>query len=402
MTTAQHTSSEWPAWATETIQIVASDPAWPRKAAEEIRQLEPLLFSFGSGPIEHIGSTSVPSLPAKPIIDLQTEIPSFDQIETIAATLRAAGDWHYVPPELDQRPYRRFFIKVADGHRSIHLHLLLKGAPQASAQRRFRDILIIDPNLREGYLAIKQAAANQFSHDRELYTEMKSSFINRALSASADQPSGAPPPSNRIRIVFATNNANKVREIRSAVGDSLDIVSLEDANIDIDIPEPHDTLEANATEKSSTIHHLTGGNCFSEDTGLEVYALNGEPGVKSARYAGEDRAFEKNIEKLLTKLGNNPDRRARFRTVISLILDEKEYLFEGVCEGHILTSPTGAEGFGYDPVFSPEGETRSFAEMGMEEKNRYSHRRKAADQLVSFLRQYAGAKKTQPAKKENP
>src|SRR5260221_10644824 len=174
----------------------------------------------------------------------------------------------------------------------------------------------------------------------------------------------------RIRIIFATNNDHKVAEIQAAIGLSLEVVSLRQAGIDIDIPEPHDTLEANASEKSATIHRLTGKNCFSEDTGLEVAALNGEPGVKSARYAGEDRAFEKNVEKLLLRLGNSPDRKARFRTVISLVLDGQEHLFEGICDGRILTVPAGSKGFGYDPIFAPDGEDRSFAEMTLEEKNR--------------------------------
>jgi XTP/dITP diphosphohydrolase len=190
-----------------------------------------------------------------------------------------------------------------------------------------------------------------------------------------------------MQLIFATNNQHKVEEIQSAIGGALEVISLRQAGIDIDIPEPHDSLEANASGKSITIHRLTGMNCFSEDTGLEVDALGGEPGVKSARYAGEDRAFQKNIEKLLSILGDNPDRRARFRTVISLILDGKETLFEGVCEGRILPSPTGEGGFGYDPVFAPDGESRSFAQMSMEEKNRYSHRRQAADKLVAFLQQ---------------
>jgi len=189
-----------------------------------------------------------------------------------------------------------------------------------------------------------------------------------------------------IKLIFATNNQHKVDEIQSAIGSALEVISLRQAGIDIDIPEPHDTLEANATEKSSTIHRLTGMSCFSEDTGLEVAALNGEPGVKSARYAGEDKSFQKNIDKVLGKLGTNPDRKARFRTVISLIFDGREYLFEGVSDGHILSTPAGAGGFGYDPIFVPDGETRSFAEMTLDEKNRYSHRRKAADQLLAFLR----------------
>lgn len=193
--------------------------------------------------------------------------------------------------------------------------------------------------------------------------------------------------SQHIRIIFATNNAHKVEEIQLAIGNTLGVISLRQAGIDIDIPEPHDTLEANALEKSSTIHRLTGENCFSEDTGLEVTALNGEPGVKSARYAGDHGDTEKNIEKLLQKLAGTTDRRARFRTVISLIWQGHEHLFEGICEGHILETPVGSHGFGYDPVFVPEGDTRSFAQLSPEEKNRYSHRRKAADQLVSFLQQ---------------
>jgi XTP/dITP diphosphohydrolase len=193
--------------------------------------------------------------------------------------------------------------------------------------------------------------------------------------------------SQYIRIIFATNNAHKVEEIQLTIGNTLEVISLRQAGIDIDIPEPHDTLEANASEKSSTIHRLTGENCFSEDTGLEVPALNGEPGVKSARYAGDHGDTEKNIEKLLQKLAGTTNRHARFRTVISLIWQGHEHQFEGICEGHILEMPVGGHGFGYDPVFVPEGDTRSFAQLSPEEKNRYSHRRKAADQLVSFLQQ---------------
>jgi len=149
-----------------------------------------------------------------------------------------------------------------------------------------------------------------------------------------------------MKLIFATNNQHKVQEIQAAINDRFEVISLEAAGIHIDIPEPYDTLEANASEKSWTIHRLTGANCFSEDTGLEVEALSGEPGVKSARYAGENRAFEDNIKKLLEKLGNNSNRKAKFRTVISLILNEKEYLFEGVCEGVITIEKKGTEGFG--------------------------------------------------------
>lgn len=191
---------------------------------------------------------------------------------------------------------------------------------------------------------------------------------------------------NRLQIVFATNNAHKVEEIQAAIGPDLDVISLKQAGIDIDIPEPHDTLEANATEKSTTIHRLTGANCFSEDTGMEITALGGEPGVKSARYAGEDRSFQNNVDKVLQKLKGKPDRSARFRTVISLIWEGKEYLFQGICSGRILEAPAGDGGFGYDPIFVPDGDTRSFAQMTLEEKNKYSHRRKAADQLVEFLK----------------
>lgn len=188
-----------------------------------------------------------------------------------------------------------------------------------------------------------------------------------------------------ITLVFATNNQHKVDEIRSVIGDQFHIITLKEAGIDIDIPEPHDTLKANATEKSRTIHSLTQQNCFSEDTGLEVDALNGEPGVKSARYAGETRNFQENIDKLMVNLGSNPKRNARFRTVISLILADKEYFFEGICEGRIAAIQSGNKGFGYDPIFIPNGADKSFADMTMVEKNIYSHRQKAVTQLLRFL-----------------
>jgi XTP/dITP diphosphohydrolase len=186
-------------------------------------------------------------------------------------------------------------------------------------------------------------------------------------------------------LIFATNNQHKVDEIRFVIGSQFEIITLKDAGIDIDIPEPHDTLEANATEKSQTIHRMTGKNCFSEDTGLEVEALHGEPGVKSARYAGDTRDFQKNIDLLLHNLEGQNNRVAKFRTVISLILDDKEYLFDGVCDGHITGSQKGVEGFGYDPVFIPTGAAVSFAEMTMEEKTKYSHRQKAVSKLIDFL-----------------
>jgi XTP/dITP diphosphohydrolase len=190
---------------------------------------------------------------------------------------------------------------------------------------------------------------------------------------------------DRSTLIFATNNQHKVEEIKTVIGDKLNIITMKEAGIDIDIPEPHDTLEANATEKSSTIHRLTKQNCFSEDTGLETDALNGEPGVKSARYAGDTKNFQANIDKLLSKLEGKNNRKAKFRTVISLIWNNKEYLFDGVCAGSIIEDQKGNQGFGYDPVFIPDGADKTFAEMSMEEKNKYSHRRIATDKLIAFL-----------------
>ena len=186
-------------------------------------------------------------------------------------------------------------------------------------------------------------------------------------------------------LIFATNNQHKVKEIRAVLNDKFDIITLKEAGIDIDIPEPHDTLEANATEKSSVINKLTHKNCFSEDTGLEVFALNGEPGVRSARYAGEDNNFQNNIDKLLKNLAKTTDRAAQFRTVISLLLDGKEYQFQGICKGWITTGQSGEEGFGYDPIFIPDGGKKTFAEMTMDEKNIFSHRKKATAKFVAFL-----------------
>ena len=191
-----------------------------------------------------------------------------------------------------------------------------------------------------------------------------------------------------MKIIFATNNQHKINEIRSVLPGNFSIITLKDAGIDIDIPEPHETLQANAAEKAATIYRLTKTNCFSEDTGLEVYSLNNEPGVHSARYAGEEKSFDKNIDKLLNKLKNRPDRNARFRTVICLIMDGKEYFFEGDCEGEIILEKRGTEGFGYDPVFIPSGSGKTFAEMTLDEKNQFSHRRKATDKLVTFLNNF--------------
>ncbi|MDX2047331.1 MAG: RdgB/HAM1 family non-canonical purine NTP pyrophosphatase [Chitinophagaceae bacterium] len=190
------------------------------------------------------------------------------------------------------------------------------------------------------------------------------------------------------QLIFATNNLHKTEEVRAiTAGLPYHIITLKEAGIEIDIPEPHDTLEENASEKSNVIYRLTQKNCFSEDTGLEVEALNGEPGVKSARYAGDERIFDKNIEKLLKNLKGHSNRKARFRAVVSLILEGKEYQFEGICNGIIAEAPQGSSGFGYDPVFIPDGDTRCFAEMTLAEKNQYNHRRKAIDGMLQFLKQ---------------
>lgn len=190
------------------------------------------------------------------------------------------------------------------------------------------------------------------------------------------------------KIIFATNNENKVTEIKRILREVFDIISLRDAGINIDIAEPYDTLEDNAAVKSKTIYNLTGEDCFSEDTGLEVEALNGEPGVKSARYATETKSPLANIEKLLQNLSGIENRKARFRTVISLILGGKEFQFEGICEGTITRAPSGTAGFGYDSVFIPTGSTNTFAEMSLDEKNKFSHRRKATENLAAFLSEF--------------
>jgi XTP/dITP diphosphohydrolase len=188
-------------------------------------------------------------------------------------------------------------------------------------------------------------------------------------------------------LVFATNNQHKIEEIRFLLGNRFQIMTLKEAGINIDIPEPHSTLEENAREKSTTIHALTKANCFGEDTGLEVEALAGEPGVRSARYAGETNDPEKNMIKLLERMRGISNRNARFKTVISLILHNQEYQFTGICAGKITLEPTGSKGFGYDPVFIPEGDTRTFAEMNTAEKSQYSHRRRAMDQLIQLLQE---------------
>lgn len=190
-----------------------------------------------------------------------------------------------------------------------------------------------------------------------------------------------------MELIFATNNRHKGDEIQSIVPEAIKIITLKGAGIDIEIAEPYETLKENAAEKSRKIYALTGKNCFGEDTGLEVAALHGEPGVFSARYAGESNSSEKNIAKLLRNLNQYQDRSAQFRTVIFLILDGQEYFFEGICPGTISVEPVGTGGFGYDPVFIPKGAHKTFGEMTLQEKNTFSHRKIATDKLVTFLNQ---------------
>lgn len=186
-------------------------------------------------------------------------------------------------------------------------------------------------------------------------------------------------------LIFATNNRNKVAEIQSLVGNKYAIIPLKEAGIDIDIPEPHDQLESNALEKAMTIFNMTSQNCFSEDTGLEIEGLGGAPGVKSARYAGENSNSQANIDLVLSKMTGIENRSAQFRTVICLIWKAQTYYFEGICKGQILSNMQGENGFGYDPIFVPDGASKSFANMTMEEKNQFSHRKKAVAQLFEFL-----------------
>lgn len=191
-----------------------------------------------------------------------------------------------------------------------------------------------------------------------------------------------------MKLIFATNNNNKIEEAYRIIGNRFKIISMNDAGITGDIEENHETLEGNALEKARFVYNKTGLNCFAEDTGLEVHALNNEPGVKSARYAGKQKDSEANIRKLLEKLKGLSGRSARFRCVAALIFNNKEYLFEGIVNGEILHCKSGSSGFGYDSVFRPQGYEVSFAIMSAEEKNLISHRgialRKMTDFLLSF------------------
>ncbi|MDP4601205.1 MAG: non-canonical purine NTP diphosphatase [Polaribacter sp.] len=191
-----------------------------------------------------------------------------------------------------------------------------------------------------------------------------------------------------MKLVFSTNNNHKLKEVQEMLPNSIQLVSLKDINCTEDVAETETTLQGNAALKANFITQNFQLDSFADDTGLEVASLNGKPGVYSARFAGEPSNAEKNMEKLLNEMTNFSDRSAQFRTVICLNLDGNQYFFEGICKGSILTEKQGIEGFGYDPIFQPEGFQQSFAEMNSEEKNKISHRGLAIEKLVAFLTNY--------------
>ena len=192
-----------------------------------------------------------------------------------------------------------------------------------------------------------------------------------------------------MKIVFATNNLNKLAEVQKMLPSSIELLTLKDINCTEEIEETETTLEGNAILKANYISNTYGFNCFADDTGLEVDTLNGAPGVYSARFAGKDNNAENNIQKLLSKLKNESNRKAQFRTSICLNLNEEQFLFNGICKGEILTKKQGEKGFGYDPIFKPEGYNTSFAEMNSLDKNKISHRGIAVNKLVDFLNKLA-------------
>ncbi len=189
-----------------------------------------------------------------------------------------------------------------------------------------------------------------------------------------------------MKLVFATNNKDKVKEIRALLGDNIELLSLKDIGCTEDIEETENTLEGNAKLKADYVTENYGYDCFADDTGLEVEALNGAPGVYSARYAGENVSYEDNVQKMLQEMRGQTNRKAQFRTVIALNTRSKQHLFEGICKGNILKIKRGNKGFGYDPIFEPIGSDKSFAEMSLEEKGMISHRGLATKKLVEFLK----------------
>ena len=191
-----------------------------------------------------------------------------------------------------------------------------------------------------------------------------------------------------MKLVFATNNPNKLKEVKEILPNTIELLSMKDIQCFDEIEETETTLEGNAQLKADYITQKFGYNCFADDTGLEVEILKGKPGVYSARFAGKPCNSENNMQKLLAELKNKTNRKAQFRTAISLNLNEEKFLFEGICKGEILTKKQGEKGFGYDPIFKPENHTTSFAEMSSEEKNTISHRGIAIKKLVAFLSEY--------------
>ena len=191
-----------------------------------------------------------------------------------------------------------------------------------------------------------------------------------------------------MKLVFATNNRNKLAEVQKMLPETIELLSLEDINCFDEIEETETTLEGNANLKANYIRKKFNYNCFADDTGLEVNSLNGAPGVYSARYAGKENSSEKNMAKLLVELKEKNNREAQFRTAVALHINNEQFLFEGICEGEILHKQQGEKGFGYDPIFKPNGFKTSFAEMASEEKNSISHRGIAIQKLVAFLKNY--------------
>ena len=188
-----------------------------------------------------------------------------------------------------------------------------------------------------------------------------------------------------MKILFATSNENKANEIRQLLPSTIELITLKDIEINEEIPETSPTIEGNAKQKADYITTHFNINCFADDTGLEINALNGEPGVYSARYAGEQRSDEDNMQLVLDKLKSKEDQSARFKTVIALTIDKQQHLFEGIVNGTIRTEKSGTNGFGYDPIFEPEDCGKTFAEMDMDEKNSYSHRARAIQKMITFI-----------------
>lgn len=189
-----------------------------------------------------------------------------------------------------------------------------------------------------------------------------------------------------MKLIFATHNSNKAFEIQKLLPEDFQVLTLDDIDFHEEIPENEPTIEGNSAFKAHFIFNKFNLNCFADDTGLEIEVLNGRPGVHSARYAGENKNSDANIERVLEELNGIENRNARFKTVITLIIDGEQYIFEGIVNGRIIKEKRGTNGFGYDPIFIPENETRTFAEMDLREKNKFSHRARALEKMIAFLK----------------